>query len=392
MKKDNLIKVLVVLGLCIILVLGIKDSKQAIIKKQNQKFQGFISEILDKYPDIKKEDLIDILNSKEASYDLSQYGIYPEDSIIDYSLENHRDFIKIIAFLCMLVIGFSLISYINKKRQEEYMDFLIRDLEKISKGNYHIKNLNQEGDFAKLQTYIYKLATLLKKQSDNAQAKKNVFKNNLEDISHQIKTPLASINLLLDNLEDEDLDPLIKKEIINDIKSQTSAITNLVLMLLKISSLEAKVRPFFRKDIKINDLVDNALQVLKPEIEKNNINFILDLRDESFYGDYNWEKEVYINLIKNAIEHGEDNIVQIRTKDTNSFLQVEIINKGSDINLEDRNKIFNRFFKSSKSENNFGIGLNLTKLIVEEDNGKISLDIKNGYTIFTIKYFKRITI
>lgn len=392
MKRNNVIKVLVGLGLCLILIFGLKSSRQAIIQKQNLKFQGFIHKILTKYPEVKEEDLIDILNSEETSYDLSEYGIYESDSIIDYSSEGRKDIIKLALFLSLCIFSLFLFHYLDDKSRKKYVELLIDDLEKISKADYSINNINEEGDFAKLQTYIYKLATILKQESQNSQLQKNTFKNNLEDISHQIKTPLASINLLLDNLEDEDLDPSIKNEIIKDIKNETSAITNLVLMLLKISTLEAKARPFFRKNITLKDLVDHAIKVLKPEIEEKNIEFVLNYKDESFFGDFNWEKEVFINLIKNAIEHGTDNLIKIQAKNTNSFLQVDIINKGANFDIHDKNRVFDRFYKSSDNESNFGIGLNLTKLIIEEDNGKINLKVKDGYTIFTIKYFIRTTL
>lgn len=392
MKRNNIIKLLVGLGLCLILIFELKSSRQAIIQKQNLKFQGFIHKILTRYPEVKEEDLIDVLNSEETSYDLSEYGIYESDSIIDYSSEGRKDIIKLALFLGLCIFSLFLFHYLDDKSQKKYVELLIDDLEKISKADYSIKNINEEGDFAKLQTYIYKLATILKQESQNSQLQKNTFKNNLEDISHQIKTPLASINLLLDNLEDEDLDPSIKNEIIKDIKNETSAITNLVLMLLKISTLEAKARPFFRKNIAVKDLVDHAIKVLKPEIEEKNIEFVLNYKDESFFGDFNWEKEVFINLIINAIEHGTDNVIKIQAKNTNSFLQVDIINKCANFDIHDKNRVFDRFYKSSDNKSNFGIGLNLTKLIIEEDNGKINLKVKDGYTIFTIKYFIRTTL
>lgn len=392
MKKNNIIKVLVGLGLCLIFIFGLKSSKEAIILKQNLKFQGFIKKIEAKYPDLKKEDLIDILNSENASYDLSKFGIYKADSIIDYSSEYRKDILKLSIFIILCISTLLFFHYIDNKSRKKYIELLVEDLTKISKADYSIKNINEEGDLAKLQAYIYKLATVLKQEAQISQLQKNTFKNNLEDISHQIKTPLSSINLLLDNLEDEDLDPSIKNEIIKDIKNETSAITNLVLMLLKISTLEAKARPFFRKNITVKDLVNHAINVLKPEIKEKNIQFILNYKDESFFGDFNWEKEVFINLIKNAIEHGSDNIIKIQAKNTNSFLQVNIINKGVNFDIHNKNRLFDRFYKSSDNEKNFGIGLNLTKLIVEEDNGKINLKVKDGYTIFTIRYFIRSTL
>ena len=95
-------------------------------------------------------------------------------------------------------------------------------------------------------------------------------------------------------------------------------------------------------------------------------------------------------MIKNAIEHGEDNIVQIKARDTNTYLEVKVINKGGNFSKEDQLRIFDRFYRLSTSSNNFGIGLNLCKLIVEEDNGKIKMENVDGYTSLVIKYYKNV--
>ncbi len=165
-------------------------------------------------------------------------------------------------------------------------------------------------------------------------------------------------------------------------------------LLSLITSVAIFISAFYIVDALKDSLAlqfqEEAIKVLKPTIEKEKKQIIKSIAHERFIGDFNWEKEVYINLIKNAIEHGEDNLVTIEARDTNSYLEVSVINKGGNFSKQDQFRIFDRFYKISKSENNFGIGLNLCKLIVEEDNGKISLDFKDGYTKFVIKYFKSV--
>ena len=390
MKKNRLIKVLVILGLFLIFIAGIKHSKSIRNKRINKKLGGIINHVTSKYPEISKEDILNITNSPDKSYDLSEYGYKDTDSLVNFDYEDRIDLIKLISFITLSISLIYALRLLYKKHEQKSIIMLIEDIERISKGDYDIKNINEEGHFAQLQSSLYKIATVLKQEAVNSQAKKEVFKDNLEDISHQIKTPLSSINLLLDNLADEDISPEVKSELLVDLKNETTSITNLVLMLLKISSLEAKARPFFRKEILLRDLIDEAIKVLKPTIEKEKKQIIKSIAHERFIGDFNWEKEVYINLIKNAIEHGEDNLVTIEARDTNSYLEVSVINKGGNFSKQDKIRIFDRFYKLSKSENNFGIGLNLCKLIVEEDNGKISLDFKDGYTKFVIKYYKSI--
>lgn len=392
MKRNRIIKVLVILGLLLTFITAIRHSQNMRNKRINQKIGGLIYHIKNNYPDIKKDDILRLLKSEEKSISLKEYGYDETDPVIDFSNENKNDLIILFAFLCLTLTMLYALYIMDKKQRKAEIQGLMDDIDRISKGDYDIKTINEEGHFAQLQNSLYKIATVLKQEAVNSQAKKEVFKNNLEDISHQIKTPLASINLLLDNLADQNLDPELKSELIIDIKNETDSITNLVLMLLKISSLEAKARPFFRKEIKLKEVLDNAISVLKPSIEKNKLKIDLKVADESFIGDINWEKEVYINLLKNAIEHGEDKLITVEARDTNTYLEVAVINKGGNFTREDKLRIFDRFYKVSKSDNNFGIGLNLCKLIVEEDNGKISLENKDSYTKFIIKYFKTETL
>ena len=386
MKKNRFKRIILYILIILIVLFFINFNKKYTIKEYNNVLGGIIEKVLEKNPDISEEDIVSILNSQKSNLNLEKYGIYNDEYISENS--NKVLIFTTLSIILLLILIIESYIYFENRKIKKNINIIIEDIEKISKGNYDINLSNEEGDFSKMQNTLYKVSSQLKSESMDYQAQKEVLKNNLEDISHQIKTPLTSINLLIENLQDDQLDVEIKKELLEDMKNEVDAITNLILILLKISTIEAKSRPFNRKNIYIKDLISSAEKILKPIIDKNSIELIKDFSNESILGDFNWEKEAYINLIKNAIEHGIDNKIYISVKDTNTYIQVDISNKGENIPISEQRRIFDRFYKRSESDTNFGIGLNLCKLIVEEDNGKIQVISKNGFNTFRIKYFK----
>lgn len=363
-------------------------------EKYNMFVNNIISVIKEKYPDISNKNIIDILNNKTNLNYLNEYGIDVDDefALISMHKENKKIFIINNVILGSFILVLSIILIINKNYENNKLEEIIHLIEEINKKNY---NLNIKGTdetmISKLKNEMYKTVVMLKNDADNSLKDKIIIKTYLEDISHQLKTPLTVINISLDNLIDNpNMDDKNRNEFISKISKEVTNINNLIQNLLKLSKFDVNVINFDNKNISVKDLLDKSVDKVSLVADLKNINIKVNiLNDFNLNIDLNWQIEALSNIVKNAIEHSNENdIVYINCNDNKIYSKIEIINNGI-INDKDLNKIFDRFYTNKKGySESVGIGLSLAKNIIEKNNGKIDVYSKDGKTIFTIKYYK----
>ena len=363
-------------------------------EKYNMFVNNIISVIKEKYPDISNKNIIDILNNKTNLNYLNEYGIDVDDefALISMHKENKKIFIINNVILGSFILVLSIILIINKNYENKKLEEIIHLIEEINKKNY---NLNIKGTdetmISKLKNEMYKTVVMLKNDADNSLKDKLIIKTYLEDISHQLKTPLTVINISLDNLMDNpNMDEKNRNEFISKISKEVTNINNLIQNLLKLSKFDVNVINFINKSVSIKELINKSIDKISLIADLKNINIKVNiLNDFNLNIDLNWQIEALSNIVKNAIEHSNENdIVYINCNDNKIYSKIEIINNGI-INDKDLNKIFDRFYTNKKGySESVGIGLSLAKNIIEKNNGKIDVYSKDGKTIFTIKYYK----
>ena len=206
---------------------------------------------------------------------------------------------------------------------------------------------------------------------------------NLENISHQIKTPITTMLLDLQLLEIEQggLQEL------HALKLQLKRLNSLVDILLKLSSLDAQVDKMNFEEFYIHELVDYAFDILNQELERNNIELITQINEELIIADFYWVSEAIINIIKNAINLPKCSYIKITSMDNPIYTSILIEDNGGGIKKEYINKIFKRFYKTPDS-NGFGIGLAMAKTIIKNNNGEISVENGEEGATFDIKFYK----
>ena len=182
-----------------------------------------------------------------------------------------------------------------------------------------------------------------------------------------------------------------QKEIfIRKIKRETYNIKSLVETLLKLSKFDVNTIEFNNKKIEIKELINNSMQRVSALADLKNIKINIkgDL-EKTIICDINWQVEAISNIIKNGIEHSEGNSkIDINTETNNVYTKIEITNYGSKIDEYDQKHIFERFYKGKNSkEDSIGIGLPLSKKIIEKNNGRILINSNEQKTTFIIKYF-----
>ena len=363
-------------------------------EKYNMFVNNIISVIKEKYPDISNKNIIDILNNKTNLNYLNEYGIDVDDefALINMHKENKKIFIINNVILGSFILVLSIILIINKNYENKKLEEIIHLIEEINKKNY---NLNIKGTdetmISKLKNEMYKTVVMLKNDADNSLKDKLIIKTYLEDISHQLKTPLTVINISLDNLIDNpNMDEKNRNEFISKISKEVTNINNLIQNLLKLSKFDVNVINFVNKSVSIKEFINKSIDKISLIADLKNINIKVNiLNDFNLNIDLNWQIEALSNIVKNAIEHSNENdIVYINCNDNKIYSKIEIINNGI-INDKDLNKIFDRFYTNKKGySESVGIGLSLAKNIIEKNNGKIDVYSKDGKTIFTIKYYK----
>ena len=363
----------------------------------NNKIGAIISVIKDKYPEITDKSIAEIINSDEFETNdfFTKYGIdINNKSILIKNDKDYHIFLVINMSFLTITIIILLILYIryNHKKENDIKD-IIKCIEQINKKNYELQiDSISEDELSILKNEIYKTTIMLKESAENSNKDKINLKKSLEDISHQLKTPLTSILVMLDNIiEEPDMDINIRNDFVRDIKRNVVNINFLVQALLKLSKFDANTVHFIKQENDLKTIIKESIKNVSPLCDLRNINIEYNAKEKSkIICDAKWQIEAITNIIKNAVDHSKNNsTVTINLSNNNVYSMIEIIDKGEGISKKDISHIFERFYKGENStSDSIGIGLALAKTIIEEDNGSISVESNKIGTKFTIKYFK----
>ena len=366
-------------------------------KNFNNKISAIINVIKKDYPKITDKEIIKIINNDTLKTNdfFNKYGIDVNNKSI--LIKNDRDYHKFLAinlsFLTITVV-ILLIIYIryNYKKEKDIKD-IIKCIEQINKKNYEIQiDSISEDELSILKNEIYKTTIMLKEAAENSSKDKLNLKKSLEDISHQLKTPLTSILVMLDNIiEDSNMEEKIRNEFIVDIKRNVLNINFLVQSLLKLSKFDANTVHFVKQENDLKTIVEESIKNVSTLCDLRNINIKLNIKENSkIICDDKWQIEALTNIIKNAIEHSKNNSnIIINIENNNVYSMIEVIDFGEGIAKKDIKHIFERFYRCKNTKtDSIGIGLALAKTIIEEDKGTISVESNKLETKFIIKYYK----
>lgn len=270
--------------------------------------------------------------------------------------------------------------YFLKTREKKRIKELENLIDRLGEKNYSIPMV--QDDFSILEDKIYKIFIELVEARELVEKNSKKQTQNLEDIAHQIKTPITSMFF---DLEMIDKDEDNKKEI-EGLELQLERLNSLADILLKLSSLDANIDKMEKREVLISEILDYVLDILRKLIDEKKVKVICDYEDYEIKVDYYWISEALINIIKNALSLDRLTKIKISTNKNPIYTEIIIEDDGGGIKDENFKKIFERFYKSPDSKG-FGIGLAMAKSIVEANNGDIS--VKNGKdgAIFKIKFY-----
>lgn len=401
--KNRSFRKTIVLGVLLIIIttfiFGIINSLQykKYLKTVNSKIDVIINEVIEKYPEITEDDIMGILRSEEIPKDnfLEKYG-YDSDVAHIKELEklietNKKQNIIYIVVVELIALGIYLVYVISQEKKIKEINDYING---INNKNYTLKiEENNNRELSRLRNELYKTTVLLKETAELSVKEKENLSTAIADISHQLKTPLTSIRIMLDNIQDDpDMEKEVREDFLMEISKQIDWISSLVISLLKIAKFDAGTIKMENEEIHVQKLIDSVIGNLAILIELKEIEIITKIDEKAmFVADYKWQQEALTNILKNAIEHSnQKSKIYIETENTSVFLKIIIRDEGQGISKIDQKHIFERFYKAkNSSENSIGIGLALAKTIIEKNNGYVNVDSEVGKgTTFEIKYLK----
>ncbi|NMA93446.1 MAG: HAMP domain-containing histidine kinase [Clostridiales bacterium] len=297
------------------------------------------------------------------------------------------------AWLFALAAGIFYIAvflyYVNRRYREisrlsELIDRALHGSERlISEGNV-------EGELAILYSEICKLTLRLSEQADALRSEKLWLSSAMADISHQLRTPLTSMNLTVSMLSAGDIDAEKRIALARELKRTLSRMEWLIEVLLKLAKLDSGTARFESIRVSVAELVERSAEPLLVPMELKGIALETKIGDESFVGDLGWSSEALGNIIKNCMEHTDaGGFIRIKASQTPIFTEITVSDDGKGFLPEDIPHLFERFYKGRNSApSSIGIGLALSRMVIASQGGTLTAkNGRNGGAEFTIKFY-----
>ena len=284
-----------------------------------------------------------------------------------------------------------MIYCISTYKRYQRISSLADDINQVLHGNSPIDfDHYAEGELSILHSEIYKMTVRLREQQQKLINDKKYLADSLADISHQIRTPLTSINLLVERLSASGLSDECRHQLTNELYELLDRIDWLITTLLKISKLDAGTVQFNRDTVSLEMLINKSCAPLLIPIELRGQELVI-CTEGNFYGDPAWTSEAVGNMVKNCMEHTPDGgRIEIDAAENALYSEIVIKDNGTGISPEDLPHIFERFYKGKDSDGkSFGIGLALSRMIIAEQKGTVKAENReNAGAMFTIRFYK----
>lgn len=319
---------------------------------------------------------------------LSRYGYEANQLVMPFGRIGTVHILPMLLMIGIAGIVVVLQQHYYKKRINELTDYL----ECVNREDEKVLLIKEEDNFSILEDAIYKTVNTLYESRKQALKDKQMLKDHLSDIAHQLKTPLTSMTIMSDLLADEAQDDE-ERSCILQIQKQLTHLTDLINALLIFSKLDAQVIEMKQEKISVYILLLRVMEMIEPITSSKQQRFILEgekAEEIQFIGDLKWSMEALYNLIKNASEHAPiGSQITLSYEKNPLFTQIQIEDEGEGFNEEDIPHLFERFYKGKNaSKDSVGIGLALARNLVAKQNGVIEAENRReGGARFTIKIY-----
>ena len=273
------------------------------------------------------------------------------------------------------------------KRLCDDIDLILRGEDRIDFDEY------REGELSVLAAEIHKMTVRLREQNAALRKEKQFAKEAMEDISHQLRTPLTSVMMILGLMGGPDLAETERMEYLRELYELLSRMKWLIETMLGLSRIEADAVRFAREPVSCRVLIDRAVETVSVTAELKGVEIQSNLKGEpGFVGDLRYTAEALVNLLKNAVEHtAPGGTVTVSAKETAGSIAITIADTGEGIPEAELPYIFERFRRASEyTKNGFGIGLAFAQKVISAQDGSLRAANRspNG-AVFTIRFYTK---
>lgn len=274
-----------------------------------------------------------------------------------------------------------------KRRIKELTDYL----RAVNSGEGAVLRRNED-DFSHLEDEIYKTVMELRSSKENAVKNHEVLAKRVADIAHQLKTPLTSMSLMTELLEE--YQTAKTKDYYGRLTSQIERLKNLVAGLLSLAKLDSHGIVFCNERLALSELIESVSETFREMMQKRQIAMVVEESSKEYiYADRQWTEEALLNILKNCVEHTPDGgRIVISYCQNPIYTELRIEDGGSGFTAKDLPHLFERFYRGAgAAKDNAGIGLALAKAVLEQQNGQICAEnTAGGHACFRIKWYKNI--
>jgi signal transduction histidine kinase len=289
--------------------------------------------------------------------------------------------------------GLFILFFIGRQmvRQDQKLNQYSTDILKILNGEYTLKlDDQQEGSMSKLAAAVNNVTSSLHAHIESEKKSKILLKDNLLNISHQLKTPISALSLYNEIMQGEDVDNEVIRDFLQKSENELERMQVLTANLLKLARLDAGVIELKRENHSLGELIQAVGESFKARLDKERKTFTFHYEKDVLYScDSEWLFEALSNLVKNAAEHTDSgDQITVSLDMTPLFVRIAIKDNGHGIHPEDLPFVFQRFYRSkySQATQGTGIGLTLAKAVIEMHGGLIDVEsAPESGTIFSIR-------
>lgn len=280
-------------------------------------------------------------------------------------------------------------------RREQAAEQFSRELDRVLHGAAEVQwEQYAEGELAVLQTEVRKLTLELRDRAAALDREKQQLADFLADVSHQLRTPLTSVNLILSLLSKPELSPEQRLKSTRELQRMMQRMDWLINSLLKMSRLDSNTANLQKERVEVRNLVQKAADPLAVPMELRGQQLVIKIDENAAYtGDLAWSIEAVGNVLKNCMEHTPaGGTVTVEAQENALFCQICISDTGSGIDPADLPHLFERFYRGKNaSAESIGIGLALSRMICAEQNGTLKAEnLPEGGACFTMRFYKSI--
>lgn len=315
--------------------------------------------------------------------------------LMRYGYRKYRDLAENLPFtLSINLLLFEMaggILFFVRKKEEQYNENRIAELTKYLKAveRKEAAVLDRREDlFSRLEDEIYKTVAELACTKEKAVRDHEILAARIADIAHQLKTPLTSMSLMAELLEPNKQE---EQEYLDRLRYQVDRLKSLVEGLLALAKLDSHTIEFRREEIGMEELLIEAADPLREQMERRKITLEFEKTEEiGIKVDIRWTSEAFLNILKNCVEHTpEGGRIKVSWSQNPLYTELIVEDGGEGFSKKDLPHLFERFYRGEQAaKDSAGIGLALSKLILEAQNGQISAENSaNGHAQFRMKMY-----